>query len=313
MTNNQIKYMIEIAKTGSINQDAKNLFISQSALSNAISSVENEFNRRIFYRTSKGVSLTSFGKLFIAYITPIDKQLDQLYTMRGDGIGIDTPSLTIISNGFFYLSLIASTIGERHKSSGIKIHLIEDYSGDIVDPIVSGEADLAIVRLWSCYKENNLDRYTAMKLLYHPICQMDIGVDIGENSPLYSYQNDSIATEELQDFPQIVHECLDCGPYGDILNRLKIPCNSTKYIVNSRAAIYELLNSTQGYVLNSRKANAPIETLNPCSKYKGRFIPLKDCPIYSEIGWIVKESAPITSLVKEFIHLLTDYLLKDIS
>ena len=61
MTNNQIKYMIEIAKTGSINQAAKNLFISQSALSNAISSVENEFNRRIFYRTSKGVSLTSFG------------------------------------------------------------------------------------------------------------------------------------------------------------------------------------------------------------------------------------------------------------
>ena len=33
-------------------------------------------------------------------------------------------------------------------------------------------------------RQNNLDRYTAMKLLYHPICQMDIGVDIGENSQI---------------------------------------------------------------------------------------------------------------------------------
>ena len=32
MTNNQIKYMIEVAETGSVNQAARNLYISQSAL-----------------------------------------------------------------------------------------------------------------------------------------------------------------------------------------------------------------------------------------------------------------------------------------
>ena len=58
MTNNQIKYMIEVAETGSVNQAARNLYISQSALSNAIMSVEQEFGRKIFNRSSRGMMLT---------------------------------------------------------------------------------------------------------------------------------------------------------------------------------------------------------------------------------------------------------------
>lgn len=50
MTNNQIHYMVEIAKAGSVNQAARNLFISQSSLSGAIQSVEAEFGRKIFAR-----------------------------------------------------------------------------------------------------------------------------------------------------------------------------------------------------------------------------------------------------------------------
>ena len=61
MTNNQIQYMIEVARTGSVNQAARNLFISQSALSNAIRSVEQEFGRKIFHRSSRGVTLTIVG------------------------------------------------------------------------------------------------------------------------------------------------------------------------------------------------------------------------------------------------------------
>lgn len=313
MTNNQIKYIIEVAKTGSINQAARNLFISQSALSNAISNVEQEFDRKIFFRTQRGVSLTSFGKLFIAYITPINRQLEQLYTMRGNNMPLEVPSITIASNGFFYLSFIAASLGEKHKSSGVRINLMEDYSGDVVDSISSSEADLAVVRLWSCYKENNLDRYSTLKLLYHPICQMEVGIDVGIRSPLYNYKGGSITPEELMDYPQIIHECLDCGPYSDIHCRLKLPMGSTRYVVNSRAAIYELLNSTQGYCLNSRKVAETYGNYQGRENLPWRFIPFKDCPISSEIGWVVKESTTLTPIVKEFIHLLKDYLLKDIS
>ena len=104
MTNNQIKYMIEVAETGSVNQAARNLYISQSALSNAIMSVEQEFGRKIFNRSSRGMTLTPFGKLFIAYITPIHQQLTQLYAMRNPAAAGSLPRRSILSATAFTTS-----------------------------------------------------------------------------------------------------------------------------------------------------------------------------------------------------------------
>ena len=165
MTNNQIKYMIEVAQTGSVNQAARNLFISQSALSNAIMSVEQEFGRKIFNRSSHGMTLTAFGKLFIAYITPIHQQLTQLYAMRSSSAGGNTPSLSIISNGFYYISDIVAAMGQSHQASGLRISLQEDYGGNVSDVIANGMADLGVVRLWNCYRERNLESFAGAKLI----------------------------------------------------------------------------------------------------------------------------------------------------
>ena len=40
MTLQQLKYVLQVAKDGSINEAAKNLFISQPSLSNAIKDIE---------------------------------------------------------------------------------------------------------------------------------------------------------------------------------------------------------------------------------------------------------------------------------
>ena len=46
MNLNQLKYVIEIARTRSINKAASNLFVSQSVLSTAIISLEKEIGQR---------------------------------------------------------------------------------------------------------------------------------------------------------------------------------------------------------------------------------------------------------------------------
>ena len=312
MTNNQIKYMIEVAQTGSINQAARNLFISQSALSNAIVSVEEEFGRKIFNRSSRGVTLTPFGKLFIAYITPIHKQLTQLYAMRSAAPGGRVPTLNIISNGFYYISDIVVTLGRRYAATGLRISLQEEYSGNMLEAIVNQTADLAVTRLWSCYRESSLENYAAMKLRYQPICEMQVGVDVSERNPLYHTAGESIAPEELEGFPQIMHESLDCGPYADIFSRLRLPASSVRYVVNARAAIYELLDGTDGYVLNSRKPSVDGRSRSDIRDHHWRFIPLRDCDIRSEIGWLVRENSVLSPEAQEFLRLLQDYLVKDI-
>ena len=204
MTNNQIKYMIEVAQTGSVNQAARNLFISQSALSNAIMSVEQEFGRKIFNRSSHGMTLTAFGKLFIAYITPIHQQLTQLYAMRSSSAGGNTPSLSIISNGFYYISDIVAAMGQSHQASGLRISLQEDYGGNVSDVIANGMADLGVVRLWNCYRERNLESFAGAKLIYHPVAELQVGVDVSRRSPLYESAGEDISPEELAGYPQIM-------------------------------------------------------------------------------------------------------------
>ena len=312
MTNNQIQYMIEVARTGSVNQAARNLFISQSALSNAIRSVEQEFGRKIFHRSSRGVTLTPFGKLFIAYITPISHQLEQLYAMRNTDVNSQIPSLSIISNGFYYITDLLAALGERYSSNGLRVFLQEEYSGNFLEPICNRAVDLGIVRIWSCYRSYNLEEFSNKKLVYHPICELQIGVDLGEKNPLYNHPEPSIAPEMLAGYPQILHESLDHGPYSDIMGRLTLPVSSVRYVVDSRATIYELLDKTGGYVLNSRKISLDGQPRLELRHHQWRFFPLKDCSVRSEIGYLTRENTVLTPEASTFIQMLKDYLLRDI-
>jgi len=312
MTNNQIQYMIEVARTGSVNQAARNLFISQSALSNAIRSVEQEFGRKIFHRSSRGVTLTPFGKLFIAYITPISHQLEQLYAMRNTDVNSQIPSLSIISNGFYYITDLLAALGERYSSNGLRVFLQEEYSGNFLEPICNRAVDLGIVRIWSCYRSYNLEEFSNKKLVYHPICELQIGVDLGEKNPLYNHPEPSIAPEMLAGYPQILHESLDHGPYSDIMGRLNLPVSSVRYVVDSRATIYELLDKTGGYVLNSRKIPWDGQPRLELRHHQWRFFPLKDCSVRSEIGYLTRENTVLTPEASTFIQMLKDYLLRDI-
>ena len=116
MTLTQFRYVLEVSKTGSVNRAASNLFVSQSVLSNAIKTLETELNQKIFYRTTKGMLPTPFGKTFIAYITPIQMHIEQLNTMLNQGAPAPKMTLSIATTGFQQMSVFLG-------------HLIKKYVG----------------------------------------------------------------------------------------------------------------------------------------------------------------------------------------
>jgi molybdate transport repressor ModE-like protein len=67
MTIQQCKYILAIARSGSMNEAAKSLLVSQASLSSAVRELEDEFNIRIFDRSNKGVRITRDGSEFIRY------------------------------------------------------------------------------------------------------------------------------------------------------------------------------------------------------------------------------------------------------
>ena len=67
MTVTQLKYVITIAGSKSMNEAAGKLFISQPSLSTTIKELEEETGVEIFIRSNKGITLTPQGEEFLGY------------------------------------------------------------------------------------------------------------------------------------------------------------------------------------------------------------------------------------------------------
>lgn len=75
----QLHYLATIDKYPSLSQAATALFITQPALSRAISNLEDELNLQLLQRTSNGVSLTPDGKMIAQYATKISTEVTNIY------------------------------------------------------------------------------------------------------------------------------------------------------------------------------------------------------------------------------------------
>lgn len=67
MRTEQLEYLIDIVKTGSINKTAQHFFISQQAVSSSIRQLEHELGYPLLNRSTTGVSLTQYGRIAVDY------------------------------------------------------------------------------------------------------------------------------------------------------------------------------------------------------------------------------------------------------
>ena len=85
MTLHQLRHVIRVASTGSINKAAKLLGISQPTLTDSIKKLERELDITIFERQPSGVHLTQEGTEFLDYARDIIRrtnQVENLYRQR---------------------------------------------------------------------------------------------------------------------------------------------------------------------------------------------------------------------------------------
>ena len=80
-----LKYAVEIAKTGSLNKAAENLYMGQPNLSRAIRELEAGLGITIFERTPRGMVVTPDGEAFLQYAVRILAQIDEMESVFRDG------------------------------------------------------------------------------------------------------------------------------------------------------------------------------------------------------------------------------------
>jgi LysR family transcriptional regulator, transcriptional activator of the cysJI operon len=137
-----------VAKCKSFSRGAKELYMTQPAISQAIMQLERELDTRLFTRTSKGVALTSEGDILFEHINSginliqagEKKLLEVKNLMMGElkiGVG-DT-----ISRYF----LLPHLERFHNTSPNIKLKIINSTTLELCAMLKSGEIDIAVCNL----------------------------------------------------------------------------------------------------------------------------------------------------------------------
>ena len=91
MTFQQLTYVVEISKCGSINKAAHKLFLSQSGISTAVRELEQELGIQFFVRSNRGVEFTPEGREFLGYAVSMLEQKRRIEELYGESRNAAAP------------------------------------------------------------------------------------------------------------------------------------------------------------------------------------------------------------------------------
>lgn len=141
-----LRYFVSIAATGSFTKSALQNNIAQSALSRRVRDVETELGVQLFYRNGRGVLLTEVGETFLARARGILADMESLRQemTRTSGVLDGTVTLAVPpSVGLILLAPLLSQVRADHP--GIKMRVLEGFSGHVADWLANGKVDLAVL------------------------------------------------------------------------------------------------------------------------------------------------------------------------
>lgn len=183
----QYKIFNEAAATLSFSKAAKNLFISQSAVSQTINILEKELNTQLFIRLNKGVALTKEGMLLhkniteaLSLITSVENELTHYKELKAGQLNIGAGD-AICEN------YLIDLLKQYHKLYPlIKINVVNGTTRETIEHLKNGTIDLAFINM--PYEDESI---TIKKCLtIH-----DIFISKEKDNHIYDYQE--LANKEL--------------------------------------------------------------------------------------------------------------------
>ena len=140
-----LRLFLAIAEAGNLTKGARRAFLSPPAASARLKSLESELRAQLFYRDSRGVSLTAAGETLLRHARLIVRQVEHVKSEFGVYGAEATGHIRIFANTTavteFMPELLARFLAER---PGVTVDLQERLTQDIVRSVVDGSSDLGI-------------------------------------------------------------------------------------------------------------------------------------------------------------------------
>ena len=296
MTLQQLKYALTIADCGSMNEAAKQLFISQPSLSETMKELETEIGLDIFLRSNRGIVITPEGEEFLGYARQVTEQFGLLQSKYIDKkvkekFSVSTQHYTFAVKAFVEtVKQIGMEQYEFAVHETTTISVIENVKNFKSEMGVLYENDFNEKVLNKMFKENGLE--------FVELFSCDTFVYLWSGHPLA--KQDVITMEELDEYP-----CLsfDQGKNNSLYlaEEMKSTYEYRRLIkANDRATLLNLMIGLNAYTLCS---GIICEDLNG-NDYKA--VPLKETE-KMRIGYIKRKGAKVSHIGELYIEELKKY------
>lgn len=190
------KVFYHVAKAGSVTGAARELAVSQPAVSQAIRQLESQLGADLFYRAAKGVRLTREGQLLFSYVEKGYEQIElglekllRLQNMEGGEIRIGASDMTL---QYFLLPYLERF---HEKYPDIKMVVTNAPTPETLAFLEEGKIDFGVV-------STPFDGQKGLEIV--PVREIE-DVFVGGRR-FIAYKNRTLDLQELESLPMI---CLE--------------------------------------------------------------------------------------------------------
>lgn len=296
MTLQQLKYALTIADCGSMNEAAKQLFLSQPSLSETMKELEQEIGLQIFLRSNRGIVITPEGEEFLGYARQVTEQFGLLRSRYVEKKNRETFSVSMQHYTFAVKAFV-----ETVKKAGIDSYEFaanETTTYDVMENVRNFKSELGVLYL-NDFNEKVMTKYIHEKgLEFIELFTCDTYVYLWSGHPLAGKSVISMA--ELDEYP-----CLsfDQGKNHSLYlaEEMKSTYEYKRLIkANDRATLLNFMKGLNAYTLCS---GIICEELNG-SEYLA--VPLAETE-KMRIGYVKRKGANISHIGELYIEELKKY------
>ncbi|WP_240420799.1 LysR family transcriptional regulator [Paenibacillus periandrae] len=299
MTLQQLKYVIEVANRGSINEAAKRLFISQPTLSNAIKDLEKELQLAIFDRSNKGISLSKEGVEFLSYARQVVEQAELLES-RYLNVKPSLQHFSVSTQHYAFAVNAFVSLVQEYGQDEYELSLRETKTYEIIEDVKGLRSEIGILYL------NEFNGKVINKLLktanlqFNSLLTVQPHIFISIKNPLA--KQSMVTIDQLQNYPYL---SFDQGEYNsfhfseEILSTMS---HKKSIRVNDRATLFNLLIGLNGYTISTGVLSADLNG--------NEIIPVPlDCEETINVGWISHRNVSLSKLGVAYIEALNQAIL----
>lgn len=296
MTLQQLRQVIAIADSTSMNEAAKKLFISQPSLSSTVKELEEEIGVELFIRSNRGIQTTPEGKEFLGYARQVveqyelleDKYIEQHAKKK---FSVSTQHYTFAVKAF--VEMVKQVGMEEYEFA---IHETKTY--DVISSVKNFQSELGIIYL------NDMNEKVIMKILkengleFLELFQCETYVYIYRDHPLA--RNEVISMKELEEYPCIAFTQGENNSFY-LAEEMKSTYEYKRIIkVDDRATVLNLMIGLNGYTLCSGII---------CNELNGAehvAVPLLETETM-HIGYIKRKHTKLSRLAQLYIEEIQKY------